>query len=134
MLYIHDLLSLELLAFLLWFYFLLKFWRPTGRPALIILKYIWSKFRNKIEIFEIYFSKFYFCKWHYFCIAESFILTKWGFDQVMNFYVVTGLFSIFPTRISNSELMIVSFCMGPTIMYFLKVVSSKPPKTSLQTY
>ena len=52
----------------------------------------------------------------------------------MNFYVVTGFFIKSPSNISNGdknlnfELLAVSFYMGPTIMFCLKVVSSKPQK------
>ena len=35
-------------------------------------------------------------------------------------------------KILKFELLAISFCMGPTIMYCLKMVSSKPQKTSFQ--
>ena len=50
----------------------------------------------------------------------------------MNFFVATGFFQKFLTTFVNGDeilhfkLLAVSFCMGPTIMYCLKVVYQNP--------
>ena len=77
-----------------------------------------------------------------FLLKNLFILTnackKLRYDRVVMFFVSTGFFQNFLTKISNCdkilnfELLAVYFCMQPTIMYCLKVVSSKPQKTSSQ--
>ena len=52
----------------------------------------------------------------------------WTFLSRQNFFQKIEHFFLNREKILNFEFLTVSFCMGPTIMYCSKVVSSNPPK------